>query len=332
MHALLPILLAGWVLALLLGGTAAGIIPSVPPAWHPAMWLAEGALLRVRIGRLILSLIFLAGVLLACGSPRFGTAATAILLFTLIPLPWCVIDIIRRDMSLRSKELVFFDCYSPVGTRFIRHLNEGKMEEENPIIYLYMDDDDWRGIEVAARADREYLNSFLVKGTLHLYRAQGDNEFMQFFDSLQLYKFVVHPGNPKAMAAIEKAMRQARVNIAAGAATLPGPTPTPPPAPAPALVTEPAAPPPEDPIPPPIPPMEFTEEASAEPFLPQSEEPPVPESDDPFANRPNTPQLADPQTDMGRGGPAYRKTTRRSRPAPPSGPSSVTKIPPPGQD
>lgn len=205
-------LLIGWFLVLCLAGKAAGYTEKVSFRWHPALWLVEWPLLRAHLFHFVTSTIFL--LVLAVFSlkapERIVSVIEAIELFILLPVPWFIIDIIRRDTGIRFKEFIFFDCFEPVGTRYKRSITAGRLEEKNPTIYLYIDDEDWQSILAVNKANRNYLETFAVKNTLYLFKALGNNEFMQFFDSLQLYKFVVHPGNVKAMTAFERAMRAAR--------------------------------------------------------------------------------------------------------------------------
>jgi hypothetical protein len=184
----------------------AGFTTDLRFAWHPAGKVAESFVLgsRKTASFFILSLCAgLCALAIFCNGHTAALANTA-LFFILAPLPYFVIDAIRKDASLYSKEIVFHNVFSPITTRHERVLRGGLAVEERPRIAFYLDDQAWTEIRIASTDDRRFLNQFHITGGLYI--AEATNETLQLFDSLGLYPYLIHPDNRRAMQAFEEAL------------------------------------------------------------------------------------------------------------------------------
>jgi len=184
----------------------AGFTTDLRFAWHPAGKVAESFVLGSRKTASFFILALCAGLCalaIFCNGHTAALANTA-LFFILAPLPYFVIDAIRKDASLYSKEIVFHNVFSPITTRHERVLRGGLAVEERPRIAFYLDDQAWTEIRIASTDDRRFLNQFHITGGLYI--AEATNETLQLFDSLGLYPYLIHPDNRRAMQAFEEAL------------------------------------------------------------------------------------------------------------------------------
>ena len=315
--------LIGWLLSAWLGAKMGGSLPEPILRWHPARFFCEPLALAQDwwkcLAFLPLPALMFAGVLHKGWMPWLP-----LWLLLVVPIPLMLFDYVRRDTGLRSKQYVYFNPFTPVSSRFVRHLENGKMLETNPTVYLYLTPDDWKSITTITVNDVKFFERYRVKGTQALYKANADNEFLHFFDSHQLCFFVVQPENRKAMQALEDGLKllfdkqnglgmPATVPVPAVAAGTQAPTST--------TAT----------VPPPAAQTESTSELDLGDFSMGSEPPPPP-----FADMEETPQIVDPQALVGRSGNEGFKPKRRIKPGgkPSSGaPASPgATVPPPTMD
>lgn len=204
--AFLSALAVSWILALFLG-TGASATP--PPQWVPGRGLANfahnGRVTGFLIGEIAclaisaLVAIFLGGFI--------GLIGQAAILLILTGFPLWSLCLTGLASARAGRTVVLYNALHPIGTSYTRVVKGGLSDDKAEPVYLYMTDDDWSGIATASLEDRHFFdaNYRVAPG---LYRAEGDNRFLQVFDSLGLWPFVVHPGNDVAMQAFSAALSE----------------------------------------------------------------------------------------------------------------------------
>lgn len=205
--AFLTTLLVSWGLATLLSSCAGWTTPP-PSSKLPPVAIAQSIVLQSwSLGSVFWLLLgtILAFTAITTSAPLtsvfYGLPALAIL----APLPYFIVDVARRDARLKTRRIVFFNPFPEVGTTFTRTIEGGETRDIAHPIALYIEAGDWKSIDVADSSHRRHFDANF-KAAPNIYIAEGDNEFLHIFDSLALWKFVIHPGNTKAMRAFTKAM------------------------------------------------------------------------------------------------------------------------------
>lgn len=187
-----------WLVSLLVAKSNAGEGTKAPLVWHPASWLCEGVALARGGGK------FWAGVF-CCLFGAFlgskGIAGGAFGLFILAPIPFLLIDYSRRDARVRQVRRIFYNPMRAVTSQPARELSSGRVDETVMKLYFCIDDVDWGGLtQVMGEPVRQFLERRRVKGPI--FAGDADNDFLQVYDSLGLSRFLVEPGNDKAMKTI----------------------------------------------------------------------------------------------------------------------------------
>lgn len=274
----LAILLVFQVYGLFLAGRSSVI--GFTPKQHPA------AIIGIAIGlnnyslksNGYLGLGFLALLLSLLLSGFLGAVFAAAAIVILAPVSFYAVMAAKADARFRLRKVVFFNPIPTVGTSFERVIKAGVTEDISEPIVLYMPPDIWEEIGISTGPVRLQFEGGKRIGP-GLYRASGDNDFLHSLDSLGLWRFIVHPGNERAMRDFAEALefkaaaarapagdlyassheRRDRSASPAPARTEPGPKPPRSPAPAfedpepPTLATPPAPAPSAPPAPPPEP-------------------------------------------------------------------------------
>lgn len=118
------------------------------------------------------------------------------------------LDTIRRDYTVKSREIILYQPLSPVRTQAERSADKHKrLVETTPEIYWVLTKEDLITLHGATADDRKFLEEY-HRGC-GLYSAPATNEFLQFFDSLNLYPFLVGHENPKTLEIFKEAMKLA---------------------------------------------------------------------------------------------------------------------------
>jgi len=153
---------------------------------------------------LLLALAMLTGALTLGGWS--GWTAAGVFLVMTGGVPFYLIDIIRADARLARREIVWYSSKEPYGTSGNQIvLEDGVSIDDAPPIALYITGANWDSIKCATNEDRRLFEErFRIAPCL--YRAYGDNTFLQFFDSLKLSRFVVHSGNTASINAFAEAL------------------------------------------------------------------------------------------------------------------------------
>jgi len=197
-----------WIVFALLGIHHGGLLDETPLRWLPSCALSEWLILGRRnpaaaAWALALSITFAAMTL---SPPPWPTFASALILFIVGPLPFHVLDLTRRDQMLKGRQIIFYAPKEVLHTATTRCISaKGNIQEDFSEVVFFISEEDWRSMPVARKDDRTFLEQYHVAGGL--YRAKATNQFNQLFDSLKLYPFLLHPGNIRAMQAVEDAFR-----------------------------------------------------------------------------------------------------------------------------
>ena len=206
MDSLLWALFSGWLVSALFAAKIAGATSKPMMPWHPGRFLCEPIALNNSYSKFVIALI-LYGTVIFYSYKHPSRQINALVLFLTAPLPLILIDYVRRDTALKSRQYVYFNPFTPVSSRFEKTLEDGKMIERAPIVYLYITSEDWKSITTISTNDIKFFERYKIKGTGALYKATADNEFLHLYDSHHMGKFVVHPENLKAMAAFEEGLK-----------------------------------------------------------------------------------------------------------------------------
>jgi Uncharacterized membrane-bound protein len=111
----------------------------------------------------------------------------------------------RMDSRRRFRSLVYFNPIPATGTSFERRIENGETVDVSEPVVLYIPPDQWDELELSNPTIRQYFEGEL-RIAPGLYRAAGDNDFLHALDSLSLWRFIVHPGNPVAIKAFADAL------------------------------------------------------------------------------------------------------------------------------
>ncbi len=196
----------GWALALILARKAGGEGAKAPLTWHPAAWLCESVALGRGGPKFMAGLGFCAAAVLASSQGPLWSLAAA---FTLVPLPYLLVDYSRRDARLRRVQRIFYNPLHAVTSQPVRELSGGRVEERVMKVYFCIDEVEWGTLsQVMGDAVRSYLERRRVAGPI--FCSDADNEFLQVYDSLGLSRFLIEPSNTKAMEAIVSAFLEPR--------------------------------------------------------------------------------------------------------------------------
>ena len=146
------------------------------------------------------SAVLLSGGTIFCPSPWWRGFALLSVLF-LAPGLYIYVDAIRRDHILRSRSVIFYQPIPPLTQKPEKQREpDGQEEFKTRVVYWYMDADDvashFKGLSAIGQ---EILASYRIAAGI--YRGEVTNDFLQFFDSFGLYKFLVGNENPKTVMA-----------------------------------------------------------------------------------------------------------------------------------
>jgi hypothetical protein len=192
-----------WVVIRPWSTAAAGFTTKLPFRWHPASWLAESYVVGRRTWRSVLALVGLLAVLLGIVLlPYPGCFVSWLLaLAYLLPLWHVFLDTLKRDHTVRSRRVILFQPKSPLNSKVEKKSDSsGRLVEVAPEVYWFMDRNDMEHLAGATTDDKKVLTACRIAAGF--YKATVTNEFLQLFDSLSLYKFLVDHSNPKTMLAV----------------------------------------------------------------------------------------------------------------------------------
>jgi hypothetical protein len=197
-----------WVVVRPWSTAAAGFTTKLPFRWHPASWLSESYVVGRRTWRSLLALVSLVAVFL--GSvllPYPGCFISWLLaLAYLLPLWHVFLDTLKRDHTVRSRRVILFQPRSPLNSKVEKKTDSsGRIVEVAPEVYWFMDRNDMEHLAGATTDDKKVLTACRIAAGF--YKATVTNEFLQLFDSLSLYKFLLDHSNPKTMLAVEDLAR-----------------------------------------------------------------------------------------------------------------------------
>jgi hypothetical protein len=197
-----------WVVIRPWSAAAAGFTTKLPFRWHPASWLSESYVVGRRTWRSALALVGLLAVLLGIVLlPYPGCFISWLLaLAYLFPLWHIFLDTLKRDHTVRSRRVILFQPKSPLNSKVEKKSDSsGRLVEVAPEVYWFMDRNDMEHLAGATADDKKVLTACRIAAGF--YKATVTNEFLQLFDSLSLYKFLVDHSNPKTMSAVEDLAR-----------------------------------------------------------------------------------------------------------------------------
>lgn len=227
----LLVFILGFCLFGYLAGRYAGLTKEIPPSWVPACWVAEFLVGGTSPIKGTLALLLGLGLLLygyGLGSLAESLAVfAAFLIFS--PVPYYGVEVIERRQQVRCREIIFFNALSPLTTRNERRMVEGRLVETGTVVVFYIEPEEFLRITRGNQELRWYFKKFEIAPGL--FRANCDNEFLQVFDSLDLYRFVLNPEHQTAVDIFAKCL-QPQTRPAAAPSTAhrpptPAPTPTP---------------------------------------------------------------------------------------------------------
>jgi hypothetical protein len=197
-----------WVFIRPWSTAAAGFTTKIPFRWHPASWLSESYVIGRRTWRSLLALLSLVAVILGVVLLPYPGCFIAWLLALayLLPLWHVFLDTLKRDQTVRSRRVILFQPKSPLNSKVEKKTDSsGRLVEVAPEVYWFMDRNDMEHLAGATADDKKVLTACRIAAGF--YKATVTNEFLQLFDSLSLYKFLVDHSNPKTMLAVEDLAR-----------------------------------------------------------------------------------------------------------------------------
>ena len=187
---------------------AAGFTTSLPFRWHPASWLSESYVIGRKTWQSVLAFISLVAIL--CGTVLLPYPACFVAwllaLSYLLPLWHIFLDTLKRDHTVRSRRIILFQPRSPLNSKVEKKTDpKGRLIEIAPEVYWFMDKNDMAHLAGATADDKKLLTACRIAAGF--YKSKVTNEFLQLFDSLSLYPFLVDHSNPKTMLALEDLAR-----------------------------------------------------------------------------------------------------------------------------
>ena len=197
-----------WIVIRPWSTAAAGFTTKLPFRWHPTSWLSESYVVGRRTWRSLLAFVSLVAVLMGIVLlPYPGCFISWLLaLAYLLPLWHVFLDTMKRDHTVRSRRVILFQPKSPLNSKVEKKSDSsGRLVEVAPAVYWFMDRNDMEHLAGATSDDKKVLTACRIAAGF--YKATVTNEFLQLFDSLSLYKFLVDHSNPKTMLAIEDLAR-----------------------------------------------------------------------------------------------------------------------------
>ena len=187
---------------------AAGFTTSLPFRWHPASWLSESYVIGRRTWQSVLAFISLVAVLFGTVLLPYPACFVSWLLALgyLLPLWHIFLDTLKRDHTVKSRRIILFQPRSPLNSKVEKKTDpNGRLIEIAPEVYWFMDKNDMAHLAGATADDKKALTACRIAAGF--YKAKVTNEFLQLFDSLSLYPFLVDHSNPKTMLALEDLAR-----------------------------------------------------------------------------------------------------------------------------
>lgn len=161
-----------------------------------------------RTWRSVLALVSLVAVLLGTvllPYPGYFVAWLLALAY-LLPLWHIFLDTLKRDHTVKSRRVILYQPKSPLNSKVEKKTDSsGRLVEVAPEVYWFMDRNDMEHLAGATTDDKKVLTACRIAAGF--YKATVTNEFLQLFDSLSLYKFLVDHSNPKTLMAVEDLAR-----------------------------------------------------------------------------------------------------------------------------
>lgn len=187
---------------------AAGFTTNLPFRWHPASWLSESYVIGRRTWQSVLAFISLVAVLFGTVLLPYPACFIAWLLALgyLLPLWHIFLDTLKRDHTVKSRRIILFQPRSPLNSKVEKKTDpNGRLIEIAPEVHWFMDKNDMAHLAGATADDKKLLTACRIAAGF--YKSKVTNEFLQLFDSLSLYPFLVDHSNPKTMLALEDLAR-----------------------------------------------------------------------------------------------------------------------------
>jgi hypothetical protein len=197
-----------WTLSRSWSTAAAGFTTNLPFRWHPASWLSESYVIGRRTWQSVLASISLVAVLSGTVLLPYPACFVAWLLALayLLPLWHIFLDTLKRDHTVKSRRIILFQPRSPLNSKVEKKTDSnGRLIEIAPEVYWFMDKNDMAHLTGATADDKKLLTACRIAAGF--YKSKVTNEFLQLFDSLSLYPFLVDHSNPKTMLALEDLAR-----------------------------------------------------------------------------------------------------------------------------
>jgi hypothetical protein len=197
-----------WMLSRPWSTASAGFTTRLPFRWHPASWLSESYV----IGRKSWQSAFAFSSLLAVLGGTvllpypFCFVCWVFALAYLLPLWHVFLDTLKRDHAVKSRRIILYQPKSPLNSKVEKKTDpNGRLIEIAPEVYWFMDKSDMAQLAGATADDKKALAACRIAAGF--YKAKVTTEFLQLFDSLSLYPYLVDHSNPKTMLALEDLAR-----------------------------------------------------------------------------------------------------------------------------
>ena len=124
----------------------------------------------------------------------------------LLPLWHVFLDTLKRDHAVKSRRIILYQPKSPLNSKVEKKTDpNGRLIEIAPEVYWFMDKSDMAQLAGATADDKKALAACRIAAGF--YKAKVTTEFLQLFDSISLYPYLVDHSNPKTMLALEDLAR-----------------------------------------------------------------------------------------------------------------------------
>ena len=187
---------------------SAGFTTRLPFRWHPASWLSESYVIGRKSWQSALGFSSLLAVLAGTAllPYPFCFVCWVLALAYLLPLWHVFLDTLKRDHAVKSRRIILYQPKSPLNSKVEKKTDQnGRLIEIAPEVYWFMDKSDMAQLAGATADDKKALGACRIAAGF--YKAKATTEFLQLFDSLSLYPYLVDHSNPKTMLALEDLAR-----------------------------------------------------------------------------------------------------------------------------